>query len=108
VTDTGDRASGIARNAILTGAAVRLCIIALLFLTTAAAAENFSPAPLPDEEQQEPDPPAEQPDIHLRPTFFTSPAQNFSDGFLPGSASEDADEEDTRPTPGIDLSVPLP
>jgi hypothetical protein len=99
--------TAIAGHAVFRGAAVRLCIVALFLLTASATAETFSAAPLPTDEQEEPSAPAAQSDIQLRPTFFTPTAPNFSDGFLPGSSSEDTDEEDTRGTPGVDLSVPL-
>jgi hypothetical protein len=97
-----------AGHAVVAGAAVRLCIAALPFLTASATVETFSPAPLPADEQQELVLPAEQPDIHLQPTFFPSPTPNFSGGFLPGSRSEDADEEDTQPTPGAILAFRCP
>jgi len=41
------------------------------------------------------------------PAFFPPWSPDFSDGFLPGSESEEVDDEDSAPAPGVDLTVPL-
>jgi hypothetical protein len=45
--------------------------------------------------------------MEVTPAFFPPQSPEFSDGFLPGSESEEVDDEDSAPAPGVDLTIPL-
>lgn len=82
-------------------------LLALLLLASPAAADTFSPAPVPGNETQPPSAPGGQSTMEVMPAFFPPWSPDFSDGFLPGSTDEDVDDEDSAPAPGVDLTVPL-
>jgi hypothetical protein len=82
-------------------------LLALLLLASPAAAETFSPAPVPGGKMQMPGQPGGQPGMEVTPAFFPPWSPDFSDGFLPGSTDEDVDDEDSAPAPGVDLTVPI-
>jgi hypothetical protein len=83
-------------------------LLALLLLASpAAAAETFSPAPVPGSGMQAPSAPGGQSAMEVMPAFFPPWSPDFSDGFLPGSTDEDVDDEDSAPAPGVDLTVPI-
>jgi hypothetical protein len=82
-------------------------LVALLLLASPATAETFSPAPVPGSQLQMPSQPGGQPIMEVMPAFFPPWSPDFSDGFLPGSESEEVDDEDAAPSPGVDLTVPL-
>ncbi len=88
---------------------MRRCVIAiaLVLLATPALAETFSPAPVPGSETQPSSSSGGQPAMEVMPAFFPPRSPEFSDGFLPGSESEEVDDEDSAPVPGVDLTIPL-
>ena len=88
-------------------AAMLRCLLTLLLLTSPAAAETFSPAPVPGSGTLPPSTLGGQPAMEVMPAFFPPWSPDFSDGFLPGSESEDVDDENSTPVPGVDLTVPL-
>ncbi len=72
----------------------------------AAAAPQYEPAPMPDENLYAPQKAASE-DPQLRPALFR-PAQQFrGNGFSPGSTSQSYEERRLLPGAGVNLSVPL-
>jgi hypothetical protein len=68
----------------------------------------YETAPLPDQTLRPPSPPPRQGPA-LSPTLFGGPQQQFrGDGYVPNSGPQSVQERPWRPTPGVNLQVPLP
>ncbi len=71
--------------------------------------QGYDPAPVPDLDVQRPqaDRLAEQPHTEVVPSLFDSKARRQGDGYVPGSARQYDANTRLRPSPGINLRVPL-
>jgi hypothetical protein len=63
-------------------------------------------APMPDRDAGAPSR-AEARGVAIAPQLFNPPRQFQGDGYAPGSTVQSVQERQIRPTPGVQLSVPL-
>jgi hypothetical protein len=72
---------------------------------------DYAPAPVPNVDLDRPlaDQRAERPRTEVSPSLFNERARRNGNGYLPGSAAQYDPNESRgfRPTPGINLRVPL-
>ena|SRR5215471_11602248 len=71
-----------------------------------APAPGFTPAPVPNPDLIAPSR-AQQPKPELAPQLFRPRSRYGGEGFTPGSTVDAEQNQNVRPVPGMNLSVPL-